>query len=141
MSGPLYQSRFIWTILSIIAVIAIASLSYRYGLNARQLTQSNHSVAYTQAILAFAHYKTNDRIESYLLRKCYEAALSETQEQKSLQLSLLSENLYATEVDPELVQYLNIRDPKLLETILARRIPVPKKSYETTCPEIQPGPR
>lgn len=128
------QIRFILVVLALIAGAAIASVAYRYGVNTQRLAHSQHSVAYTQAILAFAHYRTNDRIESLLVRKCYEAALLEIREQKSLQIALLSKNLHATDNDPELLQYLKIRDPKLLELILMGRVPELKKSYVTTCP-------
>lgn len=49
-------------------------------------------MAYVQATLAFGHYKANERIESLLLRKCYDAALAEVQQLKNLQLALLSDN-------------------------------------------------
>lgn len=119
-----------------LAGIVVVFVSYRYGLHAQQTAENrreDRNLAYTQAMLAFAHYKNNDRIESLLLRKCYEAALTETRGQKSLQLTLLSENLHATENDPELVEYIKFRDPKLLETVLVGRVPE-LKPYTTTCP-------
>jgi len=79
------------------------------------------------------HYKFYERIESLLLSKCYEAALTEARELKNLQLFLLSENMRQTGNHPELVEYINIRDPKVLETVLAGPVPEPKP-YTTTCP-------
>lgn len=115
-----------------LASIVVASVSYRYGRHAQQ-TAEDHNVAYVQASLAFFHYKANERIESLLLRRCYEAALTEVRELKNLQLTLVSENLRATENDPELVEYIKIRDPELLQTVLAGRVPE-LKPYTTTCP-------
>jgi CRISPR/Cas system CSM-associated protein Csm2 small subunit len=115
-----------------LAGIVVAFVSFRYGLHAQQMTE-NRSVAYAQATLAFGDYKANERIESLLLRKCYEAALTEARELKNLQLRLLFDNLRATENDPELVEYIKIRDPKLLEILLAGPVPEPKP-YTTTCP-------
>ena len=126
------RSKFIWIILIILGSVVLASVSFRYGLYAHQATEKRN-MAYVQATLAFAHYKTNERIESLLLRRCYEAALTEAREQKNLQVTLLYENLGRTENDPELVAYIKIRDPKLLETVLAGRVPE-LKPYTTTCP-------
>jgi hypothetical protein len=124
--------KFIWVILIILGSIALAFVSFRYGLHAQQ-SEENRNMAYVQATLALAHYKTNERIESLLLRKCYEAALTEARELKNLQVTLLYENLRATENHPELVEYIKIRDPKLLEIVLAGRVPEPKP-YTTKCP-------
>jgi hypothetical protein len=123
--------KFIWLILIILAGIVVAFVSFRYGLHA-QPSAEKHNMTYAQATLAFAHYKTNERIESLLLRRCYEAALTEARELKNLQVTLLYENLVRTENDPELVEYIKIRDLKL-ETVLAGRVPA-LKPYTTTCP-------
>ena len=124
--------KIVWIILVVLAGIVVALVSYRYGVHAQQ-TEENRSSAYTQATLAFAHYKFYERIESLLLSKCYEAALTEARELKNLQLVLLSENLRETGNHPELLEYIRIRDPKVLETVLAG--PVPElKPYTTTCP-------
>jgi hypothetical protein len=93
----------------------------------------NRAFASLQATLAFGHLKSYERVESLLTRKCYEAALTEATELKNLQLALVSENLRESDNDPELVEYIKIRDPKLLETVLAGRVPQPK-AYTTTCP-------
>lgn len=93
----------------------------------------NRSLASVQATLAFGHLKSYERIESLLVRKCYDAALTEATELKNLQTALVSENLRASGNDPELVEYIKTRDPKLLETVLAGPVPQPKL-YTTTCP-------
>jgi hypothetical protein len=126
------QTKLIWVILITLVAIAVAFASYQYGLHAQQAAE-DRNLAYAQASLAFAHYKTNERIESLLVRRCYEAALTEARELKNLQVTLLYENLRATENDPELVEYIKLRDPKLLETVLAGRVPE-LKPYTTTCP-------
>lgn len=128
------QLRFVGLILVAVGAIAIASFSYRYGVYVQESAEERRSHAYTQAVLAFAHYRSNAHIERLLLRKCYEAALSEVQEQKSLQVHLLSENLRSTDNDPELLEYLRARDSQLLTSILNGQIPELKKSYTTTCP-------
>lgn len=118
--------------LILLAGVVVAFMSFRYGLHAQQAAE-DRSVAYAQATLAYGHYKANERMESLLLRKCYDAAMTEARELKNLQLKLLFDNLRATENDPELVEYIKIRDPKLLEIVLSGRVPEPKP-YTTTCP-------
>jgi hypothetical protein len=126
------RSKFIGVILIVVAGIVLASASFQYGKHA-QRTEWNFSLAHTQAKLAFAHYKANEEIESLLLRKCYDAALTQAQGQKNLELTLLYENLRETGNDPELVEYIKIRAPKLLETVLSGRV-TELKSFTTTCP-------
>ena len=121
------------TVASIVAVaIASAAISFWYGVHSEQTDQSR-SLAYTQALLAFGHHKFYERIESLLARKCYEAALTEARELKNLQITLVSENLRANDNDPELMEYVRTRDPKLLEAVVAGRVPE-LKPYTTTCP-------
>jgi len=84
-------------------------------------------------MLAFGHHKFYEQIESLLVRKCYEAALTEARELKNLQITLVSENLRANDNDPELMEYVRTRDPKLLEAVVAGRVPE-LKPYTTTCP-------
>lgn len=126
------RSRFIWVVSTALAGIGLALVSYRYGLHAQQRVESS-AVAYGQATLALANYKFYERLESLLLSKCYEAALTDARELKNLQLFLLSENLRRTGNHPELVEYIKLRDPKVLETVLAGSVPEPKP-YTTTCP-------
>jgi hypothetical protein len=119
-----------------LATIVVAVVSFRYGVRVQQTEhnrEQDHSLAYAQAMLAFAHYKFYERIELLLVRECHEAALTEARGLKTLQLTLLSENLRASENDPGLVEYIKIRDPKLLETVLAGRVPE-LEPYTTTCP-------
>lgn len=84
-------------------------------------------------MLAFGHHAFYENIESFLTQKCYDAALTEARELKNLQLTLLAENLRASSNDPKLVAYIKLRDPKLLETVQAGRLPE-LKPYTTTCP-------
>lgn len=84
-------------------------------------------------MLAFAQYKGYERIESLLLRKCYDAALAETQHLKNGQLSLIADNFRRAGNDPDIVAQIKERDPKLMELVLAGRIPE-LKPLTTTCP-------
>ena len=126
------KRRLIWTALVVLAGVAVAYASFLYGLRAQQ-TELNRSLAYVQATLAFAHYKAYERLESLLLRKCYEAALTESRGLTDEQLRLLADNFRETENDPDLAEYIKLRDPKVLERVLAGRIPE-AKPYTTTCP-------
>lgn len=128
------QFRFIWFILITVAVLTIASVSYRYGLHAQESGQYHRSHAYTQAILAFAHYRTISSIEALLQKKCYNAALTTVREEKNLQIHLLSENLHSADKDPQLLEYVKTREPELLASILEGQLPELKQSYTITCP-------
>jgi hypothetical protein len=121
-----------WVIPLILAAFAIAAASFLYG-GHTQRTDENRSLASVQAMLAFNHYKTYERIESLLSKKCYDAALIETGGLKSEQLFLLSENIRQTNGDPELVEYIKLRDPKVLAVVLSGGVPEPKP-FTTTCP-------
>jgi hypothetical protein len=101
--------------------------------DAKLTTRAQVRTYVESALLAFGHYKFYERIESLIDRKCYEPALTEAQELKNLQLILLSENLRASGYDPELMEYIKFRDPKLLEIVLVGRVPE-LKTYTTTCP-------
>ena len=116
----------------VLAAVVIGSVSFRFGARA-QRTEENRTLAYAQAVLAFGHHRSYERIESFLAHKCYEAAMTEATELKKLQLSLLSKNLRASDNDPGLVEYIKLRDPKLLETVEAGQVPQPR-IYTTTCP-------
>ena len=93
----------------------------------------NRALASVQAMLAFNHYKTYERIESLLLHKCYDAALTETGGLKSEQLFLVSENIREAHGDPEVVAYIKLRDPKVMDIALSGTAPEPKP-YTTDCP-------
>ena len=124
--------KLVWTISIVVAAVVVALVSFRYGVHAAR-TEENRSLASTQAMLAFGHHKFYEQIESLLVRKCYEAALTEARELKNLQITLVSENLRANDNDPELMEYVRTRDPKLLEAVVAGRVPE-LKPYTTTCP-------
>ena len=113
-------------------VAMVAWASYRYGAWS-EYRDDKFNIAYVQTTLAFAHYDGYQQIESLLLRKCYEAALTQAQGLKNEQLVLMHENLRATGDDPDLVEYLKVRDPKVLEALLAGRVPE-LKPWTTTCP-------
>ena len=96
------RSTLFWVILIILTAFAAAAVALRYGVPA-QRTEDNRSLASAQAMLAFGHYKFYERLESMLVQKCYEAALTETRELKKLQLALVSRNLRASDNEPGLV--------------------------------------
>jgi len=121
----------ITSIVLAMALMACAA-SFQYG-NRMQKADRERDVAYAQAMLAFDHYKSYERIEAMLARKCYEAAMTETHALKNEQLVLLAENLRATGNDPELVEYVRKRDPQVLAAVLAGKVPQ-LSSYTTTCP-------
>lgn len=115
-----------------VIVVALGFASYTYGLREAQNAE-RHSISYIQTMLAFAQYKGYERIESLLLRKCYDAALAETQHLKNGQLSLIADNFRRAGNDPDIVAQIKERDPKLMELVLAGRIPE-LKPLTTTCP-------
>ena len=52
------------------------------------------------------------RDPSFFLADHYEAALTEIRGLKNLQITLVSDNLRRTGNDPELLEYIKVRDPK-----------------------------
>jgi hypothetical protein len=126
------RAKLLWITSIVIAVVAAALLAFRYGVTSER-GEMNRGLASVQATLAFGHLKSYERIESLLMRRCYEAALTEAAELKNLETALVWENLRASGNNPELVEYIKTRDPKLLETLLAGPVPQPQP-YTTTCP-------
>jgi uncharacterized protein (DUF58 family) len=123
-------SKSILMLSSIVGGMVIACASYG---DQEQRKQERHSLAYAQATIAFAHYKTLERIEFLLARKCYDAALTEARWHKDAELVLLSENFAATGKDPELREYIKLRDPKVTQVILSGRLP-DLRPLTTECP-------
>jgi hypothetical protein len=113
-------------------VAASAAVSYRYAVYTEREAGS-HALAHTQTVLAVGHFRSYEQIESLIERKCFEVALTEARELKNLQVTLASENLRATGNDPDLIEYMRARAPKLHEAISSARLP-PLKTYTTTCP-------
>ena len=113
-------------------VLASAFASYRYGISEAQNAEI-HSRAYIQTTLAFAQYKAHERIESLLVRKCYDAAVAETRQLRNEQLYLVADHLRRSGNDADLVAYMKDRDPKLTEIALKGQIPE-LKPLATTCP-------
>ena len=117
------RSKSIWMISSIVGALVFGCTSYG---DQEQRKQEHHSLAYAQATIAFAHYKTLERIEALLARRCYDAALSEARWHKDAELVLLSQNVVATGKDQELMEYIKARDPKVTQLILSGPLPDPK---------------
>ena len=121
------------TLIALVAII-IAAASYWSGAYAQRKTETR-DFANVQAMLAFGHHKSYAQIESLIVRKCYEAALTDARELKNLQVRLVFDNLHLAGNDPELVEYMRLRDPQMLEAVLAGRVPE-LKPYTTTCPQM-----
>ena len=130
--SSIVRSKLLIALFLVLVTGAVATVSFRYGAN-MSIAQEGAALAYTQAQLAFGHYKFYERIESLLERKCYEAAMTEARELKKLQIVLVSDNLHRTGSDQELIEYMKLRDPKLLEMVLTGKTPA-LQSYTTTCP-------
>lgn len=126
------RKNIIWIALLILSNIAVGVGAYRYG-RSLDIEEANFLSSHTQATLAFAHYKGYGAIESLLKRKCLEAALTESRESKNYQIKLMASNIKRTNNDPELIEYIRLREPKLLEDILSGQIPE-INPYTTTCP-------
>ena len=126
------RTKVLWVVVIVLLVCAAAAVSYQYG-RFTEHAAANRSLASTQAVLAVGHHEAYGRIESLLARKCYDAAFTEASQFKDLQVTLAYENLRASDNDPDLVEYIRTRDPKLLDAISTGRIPE-LKSYTTACP-------
>lgn len=126
----------------LVAVLVLLNLmlivaAYQTG---RRVQKHRHedSLYYTQASLAFGHYKSYGFIADYLEKKCYGAATSEANEMRDLQVVLLADNLRRTGNDPTLLAYIKFRDPELLKSALAGHLPeLPSPEHPLTliCPE------
>jgi hypothetical protein len=103
------------------------------GRRTRHLNHDDGDVYHTQVLLAFGHYKSYGSIAALLEKKCYDAALTEAKEKRNLQVVLLADNLRATGNDPTLLEYIKLRDPELLKSVLAGHTPE-LRTYTTTCP-------
>jgi hypothetical protein len=131
----LYMSRSkLYLITSLVLLnLALVAAAYYIGRRTHERSDRARNGSYTQAILAFTHYRMYSQIATELEKKCYEAALTNASEMKKLQISLLAEHLRRTGNNPDLVEYLKLRDPELLQSVLAGHIPEPQ-SYTTHCP-------
>jgi hypothetical protein len=126
------RAKPLWWVFVALSVATAAAVSYGYAVYTGRAAGS-HALAHTQAVLAVGHFRSYEQIESLIERKCFEAALMEARELKNLQVTLASENLRATHNDPELIEYMRTRAPKLHETISSGRLPA-LKTHTTACP-------
>ena len=134
MSRP----RFLLVIVLVLGGVGLLVGSYEMG-RRTHLSHDGGGVYYTQAVLAFAHYKTYSKIATELEKKCYDAALKDASETKEEQMALLANNLRRTGNDPTLLEYIKFRDPELLKFVLAGHTPEPGP-ITTTCLEPANGP-
>lgn len=128
------RSKLIAVILVALGTIAVAAMSFEAGRRMANARSDEGEVYYTQAMLAFGHYVSYEWINDLLERKCYEAALMVTKDMQNSQVVLLADNLKKTRNDPELLEYVQLRNPELLKSILAGHIPE-LRTYTTSCPE------
>lgn len=117
----------------LVAILVLIVASFEAGQWAHDMYRDDSGIYYTQAMLAFGHYTSYGRIKYSLEHKCYDAALTDAKELQNLQIRLISDSLRATNNNPELLEYIRLRNPELLKAILAGDIPK-QRSYTTTCP-------
>jgi hypothetical protein len=123
--------RIRWGVFFFVATLAVAAASF-YAASRIYHKNEHRVLADVQATLAFGYYKDCERIESMLQGKCYEAALTEVRDQKSLQRWLVSENLRDSRNDPGLIHYIELRDPDMLATLSSAQMPQARRV--ATCP-------
>lgn len=110
-------------IISSILILTVIGLgAYELGRRADK-KDFNNALHATQGQLAFFHYKVYKDTQFFLENECYEAALKNITEMKNLQIETLAINLQYSEYDPELIEYIKLRDPELLERVLKGNIP------------------
>lgn len=126
------RSRFLLFILLVVVGLVLVAGSYEMGLRMRPLKHDITGVAYTKAVLAFAHYQRYGDIADYLEKKCYEDALSVAKFMRDTQIVIVADNLRRTGNDPTLLEYIKFRDPELLKSVLAGNAPEPQPVW-TTC--------
>lgn len=113
--------------------LVLIAAAYRIGGRAHDTRHDASGLYYTQALLAFAHYKMYGKIATELEKKCYDAALKDAGEMKEEQIALLADNLRRTGNDARLLEYLKLRDPELLKSVLSGHTPG-MQPYTTQCP-------
>ena len=81
--------------LAILAILILMFVAFEVGRRTGRTgnDQDEGIVFHTQAILAFAHYSSYERIRSFLERKCYDAASTDATQMRNLQIKLLADNL------------------------------------------------
>lgn len=134
-AGRVSPSRLVLVLSLVLLSLGLLAVAYESG--QRMHHRDDSRVYYTQAMLAFGHYKNYGTIAAELEWKCYNDALTNAKEMKKLQIVLLSENLRKTGNDPSLLDYIKLRDADLLKSVLAGHVPE-LEPYGTNCaPEAQ----
>ncbi len=140
------RAKLILGLLILSGFVVVAVAAFKVGQWADKSTdgQGQDVVFHTQAVLAFAHYTSYERIRDLLERKCYDAALTVATQMRNLQINLLSDNLKKTGSNPELQEYVRFRNPQLLKEVMEGHVPE-LESYTTTCPgqkaDLDKGPK
>jgi hypothetical protein len=126
------QSRLAFIILVVLVNIIVVAIAFEAGRQMKSVKPDESGVYYTQAILAFGHYTSYEEIKGLMEKGCYDAALTVVREMQNLQINLLSDNLKSMNNDPDLLEYINLRNPELLKAIMAGHIPE-LRAYTTIC--------
>jgi hypothetical protein len=116
------RARFLLVAGLVLSSLVLLVGSYEIG-RRTQLHHDDGGVYYTQAVLALGHHNFYGSIADYLEKKCYDAALTQAKQLRDTQVVLLADNLRATGNDPTLLEYIKVRDPELLKSVLAGHKP------------------
>jgi hypothetical protein len=120
------RSRLLLVTLLVVAGLVLVAASYEMGRRMQLVNRNDRSLAYTKAVLAFAHYKHYADIADYLEQKCYDDAVTMARFMRDSEKSLVAANLRRTANDPTLLEYIKFRDPELLKSVLAASTPEPQ---------------
>ena len=114
----------------LLVLVGLALLVGSYEIGRRMRPHSR--IYYVQASLAFGHYRNYGVIADLLEKKCYDDALTMARYMRDVEKSIFAENLRRAGNDPELLEYIKLRDPELLKSVLAGPTPGPRDIW-TTC--------
>jgi hypothetical protein len=129
-------SRSILVVSLVLLNLVLVAGAYQIG---RRVQKNRDDVGLysTQAMLAFGHYKLYGIITGYLEKKCYDAALTEARDMRNGMIVIFADNLRRTGNDPDLLEYVRLRDADLLKSVLAGHtpdLPTPSRPITTSCP-------
>jgi len=124
------RSRFLLVILLVVAGLALVAGSYEMG---RRMRPHGY-IYYVQGSLALGDYKYYGIITDFLQQKCYDDALALAKYQRDLKRSVVAVNMRLSGNDPALLEYIKLRDPELLKSVLAGHPPEAPGPIWTTCP-------
>jgi hypothetical protein len=123
----MFQSRFV--IVTVLCILFLGSLVAEYEYLQSQRRGELH---YWQAVLAVTHHDTYGIIADYIEHECYDAALAEARSMRDAQVRLLADHLRKASKKSELLKYVKLHDPQLLNSVLSGKIPE-LNSFTTRC--------